>query len=155
MRWAHVAHTTSSQCAQRDPSRSWLGLIRLPPRYRARKRQTTIDVNTAPYKILNARSPCVQHSVTCLVTVIPESRSMLAARRVAVAGAHTPGRTCDGSSRLRRKGGGRHRFSVSTRSRVDAIVLAVDRKLRRQGDQASKVTVSPDVTVSPKAHDPG
>ena len=39
---------------------------------------------------------------------------------------------------------------MSTRSRVDAIVLAVDRKLRRQGDQASKVTVSPDVTVSPK-----
>ena len=74
---------------------------------------------------------------------------MFAARRVAVAGAHTPGRTCDGSSRLRRKGGGRHRFSVSTRSRV-AIVLAVDRKLRREGDHASKVTVSPDVMVSPK-----
>ena len=38
---------------------------------------------------------------------------------------------------------------MSTRSRV-AIVLAVDRKLRREGDQASKVTVSPDVMASPK-----
>ena len=70
--WAHVAHTASTQGAQRGPSRPWLGLICLPPRCRARKRQTTIDVNAAPYKIFNARSPCVQLSVSRLVTVIPQ-----------------------------------------------------------------------------------
>lgn len=54
--WAHVAHTPSTQGAQRGPSRPWLGLICLPPRCRARKRQTTMDVNAAPYKIFNART---------------------------------------------------------------------------------------------------